>query len=469
LDTHSEISDPDCDVLIAGGGNAALCAALTAAEAGARVTLLEAAPRHFRGGNSRHVRNIRYLHKEPTDIMTGPYEEEPFLDDLLRVTEGKTDAALARFCIQQSEDAVDWMRARDVRFQPALGGTLQLSETNAFFLGGGKAMVNALYARAETLGVRARYETEVHGVAMDGDGFRHVTARTEDKDIEFPAKSFVAAAGGFEANIPWLIEAWGPAAENFLVRGSPYNTGLTLRAMMDAGAATIGDADQCHAVAVDARVPKFDAGIVSRSDSVPFGVMVNKYGARFYDEGEDFWPKRYAIWGRLIAAQPDQIAYSIIDAKSVPLFMPSIYAPHQANTLAGLAVEIGLDPATFEATLGAYNSAVQPGRLDSAVLDGCHTQGLAIEKSNWARRIDTPPFYAYPLAPGITFTYLGVRIDTAARVHMEGGAIAPGVFAAGEMMSGNILGQGYLAGFGMTIGTVFGRIAGREAARHAIG
>lgn len=458
-----------CDVLIAGGGNAALCAAVTAAEAGAKVTMLEAAPKHFRGGNSRHVRNIRYMHRNATDIMTGAYEEEPFYDDLLRVTDGKTDVALARFCIQESEDAVDWMRARGVRFQPALGGTLQLSETNAFFLGGGKALVNALYAHAEKLGVRVRYDTEVRGVAMGGDGFRHVTAHTENGEIEISAKAFVAAAGGFEANIPWLIEAWGPAAENFLVRGSPYNTGLTLRAMMDAGAATIGEADQCHAVAIDARVPKFDAGIVSRSDSVPFGVMVNKHAVRFYDEGEDFWPKRYAIWGRLIAAQPDQIAYSIIDAKAVPLFMPSVYAPLEADTLAGLATEIGLDGPAFEATMVAYNAAVQPGNLDSAILDGCRTQGLEIEKSNWARPIDTPPFYAYPLAPGITFTYLGVRIDAAARVHMEDDAIAPGVFAAGEMMSGNILGQGYLAGFGMTIGTVFGRIAGREAARHASG
>ena len=465
MNTSSKI----CDVLIAGGGNAALCAALSAAEAGAEVQLLEAAPRHFRGGNSRHVRNIRYMHKGPTDIMTGPYEEEPFFEDLLRVTGGKTDEKLARFCIQQSEDAVDWMRARDVRFQPALGGTLQLSETNAFFLGGGKALVNALYARAEKLGVRIAYETEVHGVSLDADGFRHVTARTPDGDREFPAKAFVAAAGGFEANIAWLTEAWGPAAENFLVRGSPFNTGLTLRAMMDAGAATIGDADQCHAVAIDARVPKFDAGIVSRSDSVPFGIMVNKEGVRFYDEGEDFWPKRYAIWGRLIAAQPDQIAYSIIDAKAVPLFMPSVYAPLQAVTLAGLANEIGVDGATFEATLGAYNAAVQPGQLDSAVLDGCRTQGLGIEKSNWARTIDEPPFYAYPLAPGITFTYLGVRIDETAKVRLKDDSIAPGMFAAGELMSGNILGQGYLAGFGMTIGTVFGRIAGREAARHAIG
>jgi len=407
------------------------------------------------------------MHKTASDIMTGAYEEEPFYEDLLRVTGGRTDEVLAQLCINQSEDAVDWMRARGVHFQPALGGTLQLSETNAFFLGGGKALVNALYAHAEKLGVMVQYETEVHSLTMNGS-FSYVTARQNGKDVDLAAKAFVAAAGGFEANIPWMTEAWGPAAENFLVRGSPYNTGLTLRAMIDAGAATVGDPDQCHAVAIDARVPKFDAGIVSRSDSVPFGIMVNKEGKRFHDEGEDFWPKRYAIWGRLIAAQPDQIAYSIIDAKAIPLFMPSVYPPHEADSLAALATKIGIDPNSFEATLAAYNTAVRPGTLDSTILDGCRTQGLEIDKSNWARAIDTPPFYAYPLAPGITFTYLGVRIDEMARVHMEDGNVSEGVYAAGELMSGNILGQGYLAGFGMTIGTVFGRIAGREAARHAL-
>ena len=463
MNTSSKI----CDVLIAGGGNAALCAALSAAEAGAEVQLLEAAPRHFRGGNSRHVRNIRYMHKGPTDIMTGPYEEEPFFEDLLRVTGGKTDEKLARFCIQQSEDAVDWMRVRDVRFQPALGGTLQLSETNAFFLGGGKALVNALYARAEKLGVRIAYETEVHGVSLDADGFRHVTARTPDGDREFPAKAFVAAAGGFEANIAWLTEAWGPAAENFLVRGSPFNTGLTLRAMMDAGAATIGDADQCHAVAIDARVPKFDAGIVSRSDSVPFGIMVNKEGVRFYDEGEDFWPKRYAIWGRLVAKQPDQIGYSIIDSKSIDLFMPSVFPPVTGDTIEELAENLEIDPAALRKTVDTYNAAVKPGDFDTTVLDGCATEGLSPNKTNWARPIDKPPFYGYPLRPGITFTYLGVTVNERAQVIWEKQGAADNVFAAGEVMAGNILGQGYLGGLGMTIGAVFGQIAGREAATYA--
>ena len=228
----------------------------------------------------------------------------------------------------------------------------------------------------------------------------------------------------------------------------------------------VGDPTQCHAVALDARAPKFDGGIVTRLDSVSLGIVVNNRAERFYDEGEDFWPKRYAIWGRLIAAQPDQIAYSIIDVKAMGRFMPSVYPPIKADSIAELATGLGLPPAALERTVAAYNKAVIPGTFDHAVLDDCRTRGLAPEKTHWAQPIDARPFYGYPLRPGITFTYLGVRVDEHARVIMDDGAPAKNLFAAGEVMAGCVLGQGYLAGIGMTIGTVFGRVAGREAAAH---
>jgi tricarballylate dehydrogenase len=232
--------------------------------------------------------------------------------------------------------------------------------------------------------------------------------------------------------------------------------------------AAIGDPTQCHAVALDARAPKFDGGITTRLDSVPFSIVVNRDGDRFYDEGEDVWPKRYAIWGRLIAQQPDQIAYSICDAKAFTLFMPSVYPAYKADTLAELAAKMKLDPAKVEATVAAYNAAVKPGQVfDNTKLDGNTTDGLTPNKTNWARTIDKPPFYGYPLRPGITFTYLGVRVNERAQVLMENGQPVGNLYASGEIMAGNILGKGYLAGFGMTIGTVFGRIAGQEAARHA--
>jgi tricarballylate dehydrogenase len=195
--------------------------------------------------------------------------------------------------------------------------------------------------------------------------------------------------------------------------------------------------------------------------------VVNKEARRFYDEGEDFWPKRYAIWGRLVAAQPDQIGYSIIDAKSMGQFMPPLYPPVKAGSLHELAGALGLDAAAFEKTVAGFNAAVRPGTFDHTVFDDCRTEGLDPPKTHWARRIDTPPYYAYPLRPGITFTYLGVAIDEKSRMLMQNGRPADNVFAAGEIMAGNILGKGYLAGIGMAIGTTFGRIAGEEAARRA--
>ena len=220
-------------------------------------------------------------------------------------------------------------------------------------------------------------------------------------------------------------------------------------------------------MAVDARAPKFDGGIVTRLDSVPFGIVVNRDARRFYDEGEDFWPKRYAIWGGLIARQPGQIAYSIVDARAVGRFMPSVFPAIEAGSLREIAGAIGLDPAALAATVDAFNRSVRPGAFDPANLDDCRTEGLDPPKSHWALPIDTPPFCGYPLRPGITFTYLGVTVDECARVIMQDGRPSANIFAAGEVMAGNILGRGYLAGFGLTIGTVFGRIAGREAARHA--
>jgi tricarballylate dehydrogenase len=199
---------------------------------------------------------------------------------------------------------------------------------------------------------------------------------------------------------------------------------------------------------------------------VPFGIVLNQNAERFYDEGEDFWPKRYAIWGRLVAAEPDQVGHVIIDEKSIHSFMPSVFPPLKADTIEGLAETVGLDPAKMRATVERFNAACIPGSFDHTVHDDCRTEGLTPPKSHWARPIDTPPFYAYTLRPGITFTYLGVKVNGEARMVMADGRVSANMFAAGEIMAGNVLGQGYLAGIGMTIGSVFGRLAGEGAARH---
>jgi len=251
-----------------------------------------------------------------------------------------------------------------------------------------------------------------------------------------------------------------------VVRGTPYNRGRVLRLLLDAGVEPIGDPRACHAVAVDGRAPKFDGGIVTRLDSIPLGIAVNALGERFYDEGEDVWPKRYATWGSLVARQPGQIAYSIVDAKVIGRFMPSVFPPIVTNSISEMARQLNVPSDALERTVATFNAAVRPGTFNHTVLDDCHTDGLNPAKSHWAQRIDQPPFWAYPLRPGITFTYLGVRVDDNARVIMNDGRPATNIYAAGEIMAGNILRRGYLAGFGMTIGTVFGRIAGASAARH---
>jgi tricarballylate dehydrogenase len=457
----------ETDVLVIGGGNAALCAAMTAREAGAGVLLLESAPRHFRGGNSRHTRNLRYLHHSGNAFLTGPYLEDEFLSDLLRVTEGHTNEQLALLTIRESADVGKWMQERGCQFQPPLSGTLHLARTNAHFLGGGKALMNAYYATAEKMGIDIRYETEVRDMEIRDDTFVSAAAVSAGSAVKVNARAVVAASGGFQANLDWLKEYWGEIADNFIIRGSPYDKGRILRVLLDNGARAVGDPRQCHAVAIDARAPKFDGGIVTRLDCVPFGIVVNNQARRFYDEGEDFWPKRYAIWGRLVAGQPDQMAYAIVDAKSIRLFMPSVFPAFEADTIPDLARRMNLDPAVLQETVTAFNRATRAGDFDPSKLDGCWTVNLDPPKSHWARPLDTPPYYGYPLRPGITFTYLGVTVNEKAQVILADDRPSPNIFAAGEIMAGNILGRGYMAGFGLTLGTVFGRIAGREAAKHA--
>lgn len=457
------------DVLVIGGGNAALCAAITARRAGASVLVLESSQKDVRAGNSKHTRNFRCMHTKPMGVMTDAYLEDEYFPDLMKVTGGQTNEKLARMVIQQSEECYQWMTEQGIRFQPSLGGTLHLSRTNAFFLGGGKALINALYRTAESLGIDIEYNSEVFDLNIEDGKFKSAVFRRRGFTQEVRAKALVAASGGFQANTDWLKKAWGDIADNFLIRGTPSNKGVVLKLLLDNGIKSIGDPTQCHAVAIDARAPKFDGGIITRVDAVSLGIVVNRDCNRFYDEGEDFWPKRYAIWGRIVANQPGQIAYSIIDAKSMGRFMPPVFPPIEAGSIKELAVKLKLDPDKLQATVDEYNKAVQPGTFDHTVLDKCVTQGLTPEKTNWARKIDKAPFYSYPLRPGITFTFLGVTVNEKAQIIMEDNKVSKNMFAAGEIMAGNVLPKGYLAGFGMTIGTVFGRIAGKEAANYVKG
>ncbi len=466
------------DVLVIGGGNAALCAALMAREAGASVRVLESAPKAWRGGNSSHTRNLRCMHDAPQDVLVDAYPEEEFWQDLLKVTGGLTDEHLARLVIRHSATCRPWMFKHGVRFQPSLSGALHTARTNAFFMGGGKALMNAYYRSAQNMGVQIDYNAEVDQVELDQGQFvaAWVNHRLPDGSVRrerIAAKACVLASGGFESNREWLREAWGQnergeyPADQFLIRGTRYNQGVLLKHLLAQGADRIGDPTQAHMVAIDARAPLYDGGICTRIDCVSLGVVVNREARRFYDEGEDFWPKRYAIWGRLVAQQPGQVAYSIIDAKAIGRFMPPVFEGTQANSLPELARKLGLDETVFMQTLNDYNQACRIGTFDHTALDDCHTEGGTPAKTHWARPIDTGPFYAYAVRPGVTFTYLGLKTDETAAVHFNQ-VPSPNLFVAGEMMAGNVLGKGYTAGVGMTIGTAFGRIAGTQAARAAL-
>ncbi len=458
------------DILVIGGGNAALCAAIMAREAGASVSLLESAPFEWRGGNSTHTRNIRCMHDEPQDVLLEAYPEEEYWQDLLKVTGGITNERLAKIAIRESSTCRTWMRKYGVHFQAPLSGTLHLSRTNAFFMGGGKALVNAYYRSAERLGVKIYYNSPVKSIELADC---HFIAAILENGERIEAKACVLAAGGFESNIEWQREAWGideqgkSPADNFLIRGTTFNQGILLKNMIAAGADSVGDPTQAHMAAIDARAPLYNGGICTRIDCVSLGVVVNENARRFYDEGEDFWPKRYAIWGRLVAQQPNQIAYSIIDSKSIGRFMPPVFEGTIADNITDLAMKLKLDPLILNKTIEDFNLACRPGTFDHTALDDCHTEGLTPAKTHWATQINVPPFYAYPLRPGVTFTYLGLKTDETTAVQFNGKP-SNNLFVAGEMMAGNVLGKGYTAGIGMAIGTAFGRIAGQNAAKAAL-
>jgi len=456
------------DVVIVGGGNAALCSALMAREAGATVLILESSPKEWRGGNSQHTRNLRCMHDAPQDVLVDAYPEEEFWQDLLKVTGGITNEKLARMVIRESATCRPWMEKHGVRFQPSLSGTLHVARTNAFFMGGGKALVNAYYRSAQNLGVDILYDSPVDDLEIKDGKF--IAAKVGNKRYE--GHTVVLACGGFESDRTWLREAWGQnergewPADNFLIRGTRFNMGVVLKVMMREGADTMGDITQAHCVAIDARAPLYDGGICTRIDCVSLGIVVNREAKRFYDEGEDFWPKRYALWGRLVAMQPGQIAYSIIDAKSVGNFMPPVFPGVKADTLPDLAKKLELDVDTFMETVNSFNAACRVGTFDHTVQDDCHTEGITPEKTHWARPIDKGPFLGYAVKPGVTFTYFGLTTDDKASVFFDGKA-SPNMFAAGEINAGNVLGKGYTAGVGMSIGTAFGRIAGTQAAQAA--
>lgn len=397
-------------VLVIGGGMAGLCAAISARKAGAFVRLIEASPRYMRGGNLRHARNIRIPHDRPSLYSPGIYPSDEFARDLIEVSEGKGDAALIRTLALRATNLGDWLAEQGVVFQTK---HVPFSRRTAFFLGGGKAVANALYARIEELGIEVSYDASFDGHDLGDPGYNAV----------------VLCCGGDQAD----------KRQCFINRGTPFNTGALMKRVIDAGAAEGGVLEEAHLVAVDARSPFHDGGIVTRVDGMELGMVVDAEGQRFLNETEIAGPRRYSRWGRAIAALAIPRAALVLDADGMAAMPRLTYAPIRAQNLGELARQIGVDPVVL------HRSAEQCGR------------------------VKRPPFFAYPVVPGLTFSCHGLRVDTLARVKMRDGSVRQDLFAAGAIMASDILHTGYLSGVALTISAVFGRIAGEEAARHALG
>jgi tricarballylate dehydrogenase len=485
------------DVVIVGAGNAAFCAALAAQEHGARVLVLERAPEDESGGNSRFTaglmrvayNGVEDLKRVMPDLSAeeiartdfGTYAEDQFLDDMARVTEFRCDPDLTEILVKRSLDTVAWMRTKGVRFTAAwgrqafnIGGRFKFwGGLTVEAVGGGPGLVESLTNAARKNGIDIWYGARATGLLADDDGVKGVQVRREGKTTFVAAKSVVLAAGGFQANPEWRARYLGPGWELAKVRGTRFNTGDVIRMALDIGAAPTGNWSGCHAVAWERNAPEFGdlaVGDQFQKHSYPWGIYLNAHGKRFVDEGADFRNYTYAKYGRVILSQPGQFAWQLFDAK-VKAQLRDEYKIRQvtkrsANTLEELVKQLDdVDAGAALKEIKAYNAAVRTDiPFDPNVKDGRCTEGLAIPKSNWANTLDAPPFEAYAVTCGITFTFGGLRINTDAQVISTDGVPIPGLFAAGELVGG-IFYFNYPGGTGLTNGAVFGRIAGTSAAR----
>ena len=483
------------DVIVVGAGNAAMCAALAAAEQGARVLVLERAPEAESGGNSRFtagafrcvydgVDDLRTLMPDLTDAEVesadfGTYTEGQFFDDMGRITEYRTDPELCELLVTRSKPTMRWMQSRGVRFMPIwgrqayrVGGRFKFwGGLTVEAWGGGPGLVETLYRLARQSGVLIRFGAKVTGLIADDDGVHGVVVRQGGETRELPGRAVVLACGGFESNAEWRTRYLGPGWDLAKVRGTRFNTGEGIRMALAIGAASAGNWSGCHAVGWDRNAPDFGdlaVGDGFQKHSYPLGVLINARGERFVDEGADFRNFTYAKYGRAILAQPGQFAWQVFDAKVASLLRDEYRLKRmthvRADTLAELAAKLeDVDAGAALATLTAFNAAVMTDApFDPNVKDGRGTRGLAVPKSNWANPLDTPPFDAYAVTCGVTFTFGGLKIDRTGRVIDQEGEPIPGLYAAGELVGG-LFYNNYPGGSGLMAGSVFGRIAGTSA------
>lgn len=491
---------PGAHVIVIGGGNAGLCAALAAAEQGAQVTVLERAPRDKRGGNTAFTAGaMRVAYEGLDDILSlvpdlsdeqravtdfGRYDEAKFYDDLDHVTRGRTDPELAWTLVSRSLATLQWMHGHGTRFTPIYGRqAFNVDGRYTFWggltlevVGGGPGIVEFLDKAAARAGVDTRFDAQAVALETGPNGVCGVVVRQDWKEERIACDAVVLAAGGFQANAEWRTRYLGPGWDLAKIRGSSYNTGDGIRMALDIGASPAGNWSGCHAVQWDLNAPEFGdlaVGDGFQKHSYPWGVVFNANGKRFIDEGADFRNYTYAMYGRRVLEQPDQVAWQIFDSK-VEHLLRDEYRIRQvtresAHTLEALAGKLdGMNVTAFLAEVDRYNAAVDQSKpFNPNIKDGRCARGLDIPKSNWANTLDTPPFYAFAVTCGLTYTFGGLRVNTDAEVLYTDLRPIPGLYAAGEMMGG-IFYFNYPGGSGLTNGAVFGRIAGRNAARRLI-
>jgi tricarballylate dehydrogenase len=488
-----------CDVVVVGAGNAAMCAALAAREHGAEVVVLERAPEDEAGGNTRFTAGaIRFAYDGLEDLRAlmpdlsedeiartdfGAYTEDQFFDDMARVTENRADPDLVELLVRRSKPTLMWLRGKGFRFVPIYGR--QAFKVNNRFKfwggltveawGGGPGLVEAHNKAAAASGIRIFYEARALSLLHDDDGAKGLTLRYQGKTRTIRCRAVVLASGGFESNPEWRTRYLGPGWDLAKVRGTRFNTGDGIRMALDIGASPRGNWSGCHAVGWDRNAPEFGdlaVGDGFQKHSYPWGIMINANGERFLDEGSDFRNYTYAKYGAVILRQPGQFAWQIFDKKVTHLLRDE-YRIRQvtkvtANTLEELADKLDdVNPKRALETIEQYNAAVRTDiPFDPNVKDGRRTEGLIVPKSNWANTIDQPPFEAYAVSCGITFTFGGLRITTEGQVVDTDGRPIPGLYAAGELVGG-LFYFNYPGGTGLMSGAVFGRIAGNSAGRSA--
>ena len=488
------------DVVVAGAGNAALCAAMAAADEGASVLVLERAPEYLRGGNSFFTGGLfRFAYDGIEDILgiipeigeeeresidVGRYTQAQFYDDLMRVTEGLSDPELAQVLVSQSYPAMKWMQGQGVRWILAYGRQAFMHEGKLRFWGGliveavgaGEGLTDQEFEILESKGVPVLYGTKAHSLVTDNRGrITGLTVRDADGFREIETKAVVLACGGFESNTEMRTRYLGPGWELAKVRGTQFNTGDGIQMALDIGAQSYGHWSGCHAVAWDMNAPAFgDRNIADlfQKHSYPFGLIVNVEGKRFVDEGADLRNYTYAKYGKEILAQPQRVAFQLFDQKTKHLLRDEYFIPQasvvEANTIEDLADGLGIDVGALAQTVAEYNAAVQPGEYNPTALDGKRTEGIEPPKSNWALELDEPPYMGYAVTCGITFTFGGLKINAQTQVIDTEDAPIPGLYAAGEL-TGGLFYNNYPGGSGLMAGAVFGRIAGAQAAGYAVG